>query len=141
MEPKNISNRKKHNKSKNILKKIRSDYILRKINDYLQTKKSLELFNYNKKSQKRINIGLNDYKKGSELFSSIKIELIPFNNIFGKFINIKEKEKEYYHIYINGRKKETKKNYLIKNDRAFIIKIIIDYHVISLENLKRIKSF
>ena len=40
---------------------------------------------------------------------------------YGKFINIKEEDKEYYHIYFNNNKKEEIKNtYLEKGHKISI---------------------
>ena len=73
MESITISKDKKDIKSKDEFKKLKSDYFLRKICVYLQTKKSLEIFKYNKKIQKRLNININNYKEYSEIYSSIEI--------------------------------------------------------------------
>ena len=95
----NISKDKKDKKSKDELKNLKSDYFLHKIYDYLQTKKSLEIFKYNKKIQKRLNININNYKEYSEIYSSIEIELMPIKKKEGEFINIPEDKKEYFHIF------------------------------------------
>ena len=63
MESENISNQKKHIESKDMFKELRSNYILKKVNDNLQRKKSLKIFKNNKQLQKRLNININDYKK------------------------------------------------------------------------------
>ena len=57
------------------------------------------------------------------------------DNKYGKFINIPDKDKEYYHIYFNNSNEEIKRNYLNKNEKVKIIKIIIDYQVTSFQNL------
>ena len=41
----------------------------------------------------------------------------------------------YYHIYFDDNKEEIKRNYLNKNEKIKIIKIIMDYHVKSFEKL------
>ena len=43
--------------------------------NHLKTKKALEILKYNKKLQKRVNMSIKDYKKYSEIYSSIEIEL------------------------------------------------------------------
>ena len=102
MEDTNTSKDKKDIKSKDKLNNIKSDYFLQKICDYLNRKKSLEIFKYNKNIQKRLNININNYKEYSEIYSSIEIELMPIENNDGKlFINIPEDEKKYFHIYFN----------------------------------------
>ena len=45
----------------------------------------------------------------------------------GKFINISDNEKQYCHIYFDNSNEEENRNYLKKNEKVSIIKIIIDY--------------
>ena len=122
-------------KTNDELKNLKSDYILKKIYYYLKSKKSLEIFKYNKKIQKRLNISINNYKEYSEIYSSIEIELIPIKNSNGKFINIPENQKEYFHIYFDERKDEIKDNVLAYDNKVSRIKIKIDYQVKSFKNL------
>ena len=98
-------------------------------------KKLLSVAKYNKILKKRINININDYKEYSEKYSSIEVEIKPVYNKSGKFINIEENDKKYYHIYFNNNKEEIKRNYINECEEIKIIKIIIDYHVESFENL------
>ena len=135
MEFINISKDKKDIKSKDELKNLKSDYFLQKICDYLQSKKSLEIFKYNKKIQKRLNIKINNYKEYSEIYSSIEIELIPIKNSNGKFINILENQKEYFHIYFDEGKDEIKDNVLVYDNEVSRIKIKIYYQVKSFKYL------
>ena len=135
MEFINVSKDKKDIKSKGEFKNLKSDYFLRKICDYLQRKKSLEIFKYNKKIQKRLNISINNYKEYSEIYSSIEIELIPVKNNYGKFINIPVNEKDYFHIYYDERKDEIKDNMSVDSYEVSKIKIIIDYQVKSFKCL------
>ena len=90
---------------------------------------------YNQKLQKRLNLSINDYKEYSQLYTPIEIELKPLKNKYGKFINVHDKEKEYYHIYFDNSNEEIKRNKLKKNEEVKIIKIIIDYQVKSFKNL------
>ena len=90
-----------------ITEKIKSDYFLRKLYDNMTKKKKLEIVKYNKKIQNRINLSVKDYK---EYYEEIEIEIIPTKGKYGKFININEKYKLYYHIYFNDNKKEKKIN-------------------------------
>ena len=78
-----------------------------------------------------MNIDIKDYKE----YSTIEIEIKPVKNEHGKFINIKEKEREYYQIYFNNNKEEIKRNYIKKNEKIEIIQIVIDYPVKSLKDL------
>ena len=131
----NIATEKKSNIN---LINIKSSFILKKIFDITTKRKFLYIIKYNRKIQNRINININDYKQFSEIFSSIEIEIVPKVNRYGKFINIINKENEkYYHIYFNNDKKEVKRNILNENEKEKIniIKIIIDYQIISFEAL------
>ena len=89
MESTNISKDKEELKSKDELQNIKSNYILKKICGYLQTKQSLEIFRYNKKMQKKLNISINNYKE----YSEIELELIPIKNKKCKFINKPKNDK------------------------------------------------
>ena len=121
--------------SKDILKKLKSDYFLQLLFNNLFKKKSLKIIKYNKNIKERINISIKDYKKYSEIYSSIEIEIKPFNNEYGKFINIKKENEKYYHIYFDDNKEEIKRNYLNKKDNVAKIKVIIDYQIKSFERL------
>ena len=101
--------------SKDILKKLKSDYFLHLLFNNLLKKKSLEIIKYKKNIKNRINISIKDYKEYSEMYSSIEIEIKPANNKYGKFININKENEKYYHIYFNDNKEEIKRNYLDKN--------------------------
>ena len=128
--------------SNNQLKNIKSKFILKKILNYMTERKSLEVIKYNKSIQKRISKDVNNYKDYSEKYSSIEIEIIPMKNKYGEFINIKEKDKEYYYIYYNDNKeKEIKRVYLNENDKISKIDIIIDYQVKSFNGLFNVKMY
>ena len=138
MNSRNISKEEiiKQEKSTVDLKNLKSDYILIKIFDIMTKKKSLKIIKYNKTLQKRLNISINDYKDYSQLYSSIEIELKVNDTRYDKeFINIPDKEKEYYHIYFDNLNEEIKRNYLEKEEKVKLIKIIIDYQVKSLSGL------
>ena len=76
-------------------------------------KKKLKIVKYNKRIQNRINLSVKNYKEYSETFTSIEIEIIPDEDTYGKFININENDKLYYHIYFNDDKEEIKNKYRI----------------------------
>ena len=118
-------------------RRIRTDYFLQKVFDNLKKKRTLEIVKNNKNIKKRINLNINDYKEYSEKYSSIEIEIKPVNNKSGTFINIKEEDEKYYHIYFNNGKEEIKRNYINKYEKIEIIKIIIDYKIESFEFLFR----
>ena len=50
---------------------------------------------YNKELQKRLNFSINDYKKYSQLYTDIQLELKIVDNKYGKFINIPEQYGKY----------------------------------------------
>jgi len=55
---------------------------------------------------------------------------------YGKFINIKEEDKKYFHIYFNDNKeKEIENTSLHRNDNVSKISIIIDYQIKSFSKL------
>ena len=88
-------------KSKNLLQKIRSKYIIQRILDNLKKKSSLEILKVNNALRTRLNLTINDYKNYSEIYSSIEIEIIPEKNKYGKFIKIKKiKKMRNISIYI-----------------------------------------
>ena len=126
----------KHIKSKLNFEKLKSDYFLMKIFDIMKKNKSLEIMKYNKKLQKRLNLTINDYIKYSQLNTTIEIELKLENNKYGNFINMSEKDKEYYHIYFdNNSNEEINRYYLNEKEEVRNIKIIIDYQVKSFKKL------
>ena len=118
-------------KSKVALENIKSVYFLPKIFEIMKKRRTLEIIKCNKKLQKLLNISINDYKE----YPLIEIELKLDDNGYGKFINITDEEKEYYHIYFDNSKEEIKRNYTEENEKVNIIKIIIDHQVTSFENL------
>ena len=132
---KDLRNMKK-NESKNVKLKcvfddLKSDYFLQNLLNGLKENKSFEIIKYNNKIKKRLNITNNNYKE----YTDIKIEIVPDKNEYGQFINIKDEDKLFYHIYFNNDKEEINRNFFTKDDNITKINIIIDYQVISFENL------
>jgi len=127
--------------SKNKFKNIKSKYILKIIFNHMEKVRTLKIIRFNINMRKRLNMNINDYKDYSEKFSSIKLEIIPVQNKYGDFINIKEEDKKYFHIYFNDKKREIKKTELNKEDKSLKfnkinkINIIIDYQIKSFKNL------
>ena len=121
MNSRNISS----NEQKTEFENLKSDFIFKKIISFVKRNKSLNIMKYNKKLQKRLNININDYRE----YSEVEIELKFVYNKYGKFINISNEDKEYYHIYFDNSNKEIKRNYLEENEEVKMIKIIIDYQV------------
>ena len=96
---------------KSLYKNIKADYFFKKIFDYVNMKIKLKILKHNKDIKNKININISNYKEFSEINSSIEIEIIPQENMEGKFINIENKDDEkYYHIYFNNNKTEINKN-------------------------------
>ena len=123
-------------KLKNKFTEIKSDYFLERVFNYMHKVAKLKIIKNNKNIQKRLKININDYKEYSEIYSSIEIEIIPKKNEYGKYINIKEGDEKYYHIYFNDNKKdEIKRTYLNKDEQISKINIIIDYQIISFSYL------
>ena len=118
-----------------IIEKIKSRYILSKIIDIMPKKKKLEIVQYNKKIQNRLNLNIKDYKEYSETL--IEIEIIPAKGKYGRFIYIdNDNDQLFYNIYFNDNKEEIKNKYTIKKkDKVTKIKIIIDYQVKSFKKL------
>ena len=139
MEKSNVSNLEKEkmniNAKKDLFEESKSDYFVQKIFENLNQKIAFKIIKYNKKIQQKLNIGVNDYKKYSEIYSSIEIEIKPIYNQCGTFINPLKGEEEYYHIYFDNNKEEVKRNYLNKDDKVSIINIKIDHQIKSFEDL------
>ena len=87
-------------KEKGKLEKINSKYILKIILENLENKKLLYIIKYNKKIKKRIGININNYKKYSEKYSSIEIEIKQINNKYMVKILILMIKINYIIIYI-----------------------------------------
>ena len=142
MEPKDIPSKvEEQGQSKlivssNQLRNVKSHYIIQKLFEYMTERKSLETIRYNKSIQKRIDININHYKAFSETKTSIELDIIPMKDEYGEFINIKEEDKKYFHIYFNDNKnKEIIINSLCKDDNVSKISIIIDYQIKSFYKL------
>ena len=101
------------------INKIKSSYILKRIFNNIDKGIFLKIIKYNKKTQKRLNIDLNNYN----YYSQIEIEVIPSLNQYGKFINILNEEERYFHIYFNNNKEEIKRNCINKNENVSKIKM------------------
>ena len=119
-----------------IIENIKSRYILSKIYNNIPKIKKLVIVKYNKRIHNRLNLCTKEYKEYSETYSSIEIEIIPAKGEYGEFINIKENNELYYHIYFNDNKEEIKNKYKIdEKDKVTKIKVIIYYQVKSFEGL------
>ena len=116
-----------------MLNKIRSIYIIQKIFKNVEPTLFLKLIKCNKNLQKKLEI-----TKGNYLYYNlvIEIELIPTkknNKAENVFVNINEKEKNFYQFYIN--KKRVKRNYFSNKEKISKIKIRINNEIKSLRGL------
>ena len=95
-------------KSKSDFENIKSVYILKRIFNNVVKTKYFNIIKYNKQLQKKLNLIIDDYEDNCLLKKIIEIELKTADNEYGKFINISDKKKEYYHIYFDNSKKKLK---------------------------------
>ena len=117
----------KDSNEKNLLKKIKSIYILKEIIDYLPYIKFLNTIKYNKEIQNRLNINIKENFK-----IEIEIKLCYSDILYqgaengeksscekskAKFINIQKYYKPYFHIYFNDNKEESKQYSEFKVDK------------------------
>ena len=127
------SNINNHINENDLLKNIKSKYILKQILNNLDMVRLLKLVKYNKKIQGKLDIDINNYQE----FGEIEIEMVPIpiykrEEYGNKYINIPEKDRKYYHIYFDNDIKITEDNYIYKIDKINVIKVKID---------RQIKSF
>ena len=122
MENKTISN----------LDNIKSVYTIKIIFEHIKKNKFLSIIKYNKKMQNRLKLTINDYKEYSQLYSPIEIELKLVKNTYSNeaFINIRDDNKKYFHIFFNDSNKEANLSSL-NHEKIEKVKIIIDHQIIS----------
>ena len=116
---------------------IKSKYIILQIFENIERKKFLQIIKYNKELQKKIDIGVNDYKYYFENYSPIEIEIIPADKKYIFFMNPTSEMNDYnYHLYINDINREIKKKYLFKKkDKVKKIKIVMEHEIKSFSKL------
>jgi len=120
-----------------MLEKIKNKNILKKIFRQLKEVSYLRILKYNKQLKKRLNISKSQYEGYYKIELELKIYPMSFGNC--RFINIKDKDKLFYHFY--SGKKEIKHNYITNKSKIRKIKIIIDKKVNSFKGLfKNCKS-
>ena len=118
-------------KCKLLLIEIKSKYIIKKVFENLKTKKFLQIIKYNNKISKKIDISLKDSFKKFWIDNQIEIELDiiekpKYDEDKKNFINYEKEDEPYIHIHLNNDKKETKRNYINKNEALSTVKIILD---------------
>ena len=122
----------KNDSSKNgPLKNIKSEYMLKKVFNYLDLIKLLNLIKKSKLYQNKLNKDINSYK---DEHLKIEIEIIPARSALIIFINDNIKNLNY-HFYINDKKEKYKRNHLLRMDNAEKIKVVIKKFDKSLKGL------
>ena len=124
-----------NSKTLNIFESIKSKYILKRIFKYLSDTKLLKIIKYNKVIQNKLDINIDDYKNISKIV--IELEMLPWRDCFHRdFIYFENKNKDYFHIYLNYSEEETKNKYCFEpKEKDQPIKIIIDHQQDSLYRL------
>ena len=132
-----VKKEKNINNSKANIKKIKSHYFIGLLFSFIKKLISLEIIKYNKNLKNILKINLNSYKEYSETLSSIEIEIRIKKNEYGKFINFKDNNEKNIHIFFDDEETEIeiKRNYLNIDERVNKVKIIIDYQVLSINDL------
>ena len=120
-----------------MLARIKSEYFLSYLCKHIKNRdKILKMFNYNKITQKKLRISLEDYK---EKYFQSKIIIIPGNpheNIRENvFIRIRRNCYNNYHIYFDNNSNEIKRNYIEPDEKIDKITIYIDYKIKSFKAL------
>ena len=115
------------NKIRSLLK-IQCNYFLRNLFDTLPKLRLLKIIKYNGGLKETLCLNNIDYKEYYEKKSSIGIQ-IKLSKVFGKFININEENRKYYHIYFGEPKNEEFELGTIEKINCRKIKIIIDYQI------------
>ena len=129
-----VLRKNKDSNNNNLLRNVKSKYLLMEIFKCLKKKKSLNIVRYNKEIQNRLEININDYIKFSKI--EIEIVLVEGPHYFSfKFINVNKEDEQYFHVYFDDSEKEIKKYSLGSETKVHKIKIIIDYGVKSLKKL------
>ena len=115
----------------NFLDKIKSKYIIKKLFENITKRKMLNLIKYYRCFQNNLGLNLKDYKE----FLQIEIEIEIAYDKYGKFINYRDDEESYYHIYNVDNKEQIKLKEKTKYDLFNKVKIIIDFEIKSLVGL------
>ena len=108
----------------NLLKKIKSTYILGIVIKNTFAKVKLSLLKYNKSLRKTLNLDIKEYQKFRFYYSPVEIELNPRFNINGRFIDMRGRS-DYFVVYINDRKLTVPREFIKKSEKGKKIKIIV----------------
>ena len=87
---------------KMLLMNIKSKYILMKIFDNIKKRKVLNIIQYNKNIQNRLEFTIKDYIE----LAKIEIEIIAYKYEYGPFFNFNKELSSFYHEYCDDCKEE-----------------------------------
>ena len=127
-----------------MLKKIQSQYTIKSIFNLLQLNQRLKLVKYNKKYQSLLNLEMYDYVAYSQIIIEIKpltdITLIQEKNKFFNYIPNTSSNNYQIYFYYNTEKKKNfgekkSRNYFMKGENIYKIKLYINHEVTSLKDL------
>lgn len=104
-----------------IYRKIKNQIILSKIFSFLSPNREKPIIHYSIFLRK--------------ILFKIEIEVVVHDNLYGKFVNIKDKEKQKYHIFFDDNMNEIESTIIKKKDKVKKIKIISYSENKSLANL------
>ena len=129
-------NKTKLNNNECNIRNIKSKYLLKFIFNTLHKRILFKIIQHNKYIQNRLDLDKKGFKICSETYTTIEIDIIPFEKKFGKFINIlTTADENFYHIYFNDKKEEIKRTWIEENDTLTKIIIVIDYQIKSFHGL------
>ena len=109
----------------NLLKSVKSKYILKQIFENLKINKTLNIIRSSKYLLDKLEKNINDYKN----YFQIEIEIEIKENESAEFINMLKNFESFYHFYLDNNTKEIKITDIPKDKKAKKIRIIIDYEV------------
>ena len=115
--------------------KIRCMYITDFIYNYLEVRRFLQIFRYNKNHNLFMYRNANDYRNFVPNNYPIELDIFTAPNTTGKFINIRQNQEKYFRIYFNNSYYSTECNYLkepniIRKIKIFILGEIKDFRAL-----------
>lgn len=126
----------KTEKKTNSLQKIKSKYILQQIFNHFSIKYKLFIIKYNKKTQDRCGININDYIDYSNKNFPFEIVILRHQKYSGKIVNINNGQENNYKIYFNNNPKPYERNYIFEYEKYIKkIRILIRSNITSFKYL------
>ena len=98
--------------------------ILRHLNEHI----FLEIVKYNKKLLRDVKFTIDEYVYYDDQDSPIILEILPKAGVYGTFINLMKKDKDYVKVYFDNSVFESKTNFITKKMGVKKIKIVITRH-------------